>query len=246
MSASAPPRLSIRELLVMVRELLNEEEEEEEKEPSCNKVNVVFDQIHVSNSQNDGFFGEPGPKAEWSVDFQVNGKRESWYSDQVQDNTQFHVGKDIGVDLADPRTSEIKVGVSGYEEDSSSANDSLPTSNDTHGSNTDWGIGQSFSIHGSNSTFAYTVDYRIECLYTRTSALSQTRAITAVESRLESAGVNVDDLDDDEVLTMFMDRARRDGYELKSSDNGRMIFEGPDSIREVVDEAFVERDSSNS
>lgn len=223
-------------------EKLTDDDEDDDEEPPCNKVNVIFDRIHVSDSQNDGFFGEPGPRAEWSVDLQVNGRVKNWYSDQVQDNTQFHLGYNLEVDLADPRTSEVRVDVSGVEEDSTSANDVLPQASQTHGSKTNWGIGRSHSIHGSNGTFSYTIDYRIECLYTRTSAISKAKAVDTVKSRLESTGMDVEHLDDDDALTIFMDRAEREGYELKSADGESLIFEGPDSIRGAMDEAFTEGD----
>lgn len=230
-----------QELLEQIEELLPLDEDEDE-EPPCNKVNVIFDRIHVSDSQNDGFFGEPGPNAEWSVDLQVNGRVMNWYSDQVQDNTQFYLGHNAEVDLADPRTSEIRVDVSGVEDDSTSGDDVLPRASKTHGSKTNWGIGRSHSVHGSNGTFTYTIDYRIECLYTRTSAISKAQAVDTVKSRLQSTGMDVEQLDDDDALTIFMDRAEREGYELKSSDSETLVFEGPDSIKGVADEAFAEGD----
>jgi len=234
----------LTDLLETVRDLMDGDQEDEQKAPQCNKVEIIIDQIRVSDSQNDGFFGEPGPYAEWSVDFQVNGKVRNWTSDQVQDGTQFHVGYNIGVNLADPRTSEVKMDISGVETDPTSANDQLPQASARHGKKTNWGIGRSHSIQGDDGTFTYTVDYRIECLYTRTSALSKDKAIRAVRKRLASSGVEPEDMDEDELLTVFMDRARRDGYTLQSTDEGVMYWEGPGSIENVVKEAFPERNGT--
>lgn len=218
--------------------LLDElETDGETEDPPCGKVNVIFDRIRVSGSQNPGFFGEPGPRAEWSVDLQVNGTVKSWYSDQVKDNTDFHLGHNFRVDLDDPSTSEIRVYVSGQEEDPSSPHDQLPVARGTHGPNDDYGIGKSFTASGSKGPFAYTVEYRVECLHTQTSALSVDRAADTVRNMSGSETVSADGgrPRDDDCLTTFLNVASTRGYELQGSDGTMLLFRGPGDVREVID-----------
>lgn len=225
---------------IALDDLIDElEDESSDEEPPCGKVNVVFDRIRITGSQTPGFFGEPGPKAEWSVDIQVNGTVKNWYSDQVKDNTDFHLGHNFRVDLDDPSTSEIRVYVSGQEEDPSSPNEQLPVAQATHGPKDDYGIGKSFTTAGSKGPFKYTVEYRIECLYTQTSALSMDRATDTVRSMAESRTVSADggQLREDDCLTTFLNVAANRGYELQGTDGKMLLFEGPGDVREVM-EAF--------
>lgn len=86
---------------------------------------VVINSIHVIDSSVTTT-AEPGSAAEWYMTFFVNGQTAQWSHDGVKDDTVYAVNRQFpNVPLSE--NGMITIQVSGYEHDTTSANDQLPT-----------------------------------------------------------------------------------------------------------------------
>lgn len=93
--------------------------------PKATKANVKINSIHVLDSSVNTT-SEPGDAAEWFMTFIVNGQAALWSNENVKDDTIYAVNREFPfVDLGPNQM--ISIQVSGYEDDSTSANDTLPT-----------------------------------------------------------------------------------------------------------------------
>jgi hypothetical protein len=97
---------------------------EQKSMPTTTKANVRINSIHVMDSSVNTT-SEPGSSAEWRMTFVVSGQAAQWARDDVTDDTVYPVNRDFQVDLTPSQM--ITIQASGYEEDSTSANDTLPT-----------------------------------------------------------------------------------------------------------------------
>lgn len=86
---------------------------------------VTINSIHVIDSSVTTT-AEPGSAAEWYMTFFVNGQTAKWSHDEVKDDTLYAVNRQFpNVPLGE--NGMISIQVSGYEHDTTSANDPLPT-----------------------------------------------------------------------------------------------------------------------
>lgn len=86
---------------------------------------VTINSIHVIDSSVTTT-AEPGSSAEWYMTFFVNGQIAKWSHDEVKDDTLYAVNRQFpNVPLGE--NGMISIQVSGYEHDTTSANDPLPT-----------------------------------------------------------------------------------------------------------------------
>jgi Bacterial tandem repeat domain 1 len=93
--------------------------------PTITRANVRINSIHVIDSSVTTT-SEPGSAAEWFMTFIVNGQSAKWSRDDVKDDTVYTVNRDFpNVDLGPNQM--ISIQVSGFEQDDTSANDTLPT-----------------------------------------------------------------------------------------------------------------------
>ena len=95
--------------------------------PTATKANVRINSIHVIDSSVNTT-SEPGSHAEWFMTFLVNGQSAQWSNEQVVDDGVYAVNRDFpNVNLGPNEM--ISIQVTGFEQDSTSADDILPTLN---------------------------------------------------------------------------------------------------------------------
>jgi|RhiMetdeSRZDD1v2_1073273.scaffolds.fasta_scaffold380594_1 hypothetical protein len=93
--------------------------------PTATKANVRINSIHVIDSSVNTT-SEPGSHAEWFMTFLVNGQSAQWSNEQVVDDGVYAVNRDFpNVNLGPNEM--ISIQVTGFEQDSTSADDILPT-----------------------------------------------------------------------------------------------------------------------
>ncbi|MEI9852542.1 MAG: hypothetical protein WDN24_18660 [Sphingomonas sp.] len=93
--------------------------------PTTTRATVTINSIHVLDSSVNTT-AEPGSSAEWYMTFVVNGQSATWSHDGVRDDTVYAVNRYFpNVPLGS--NGMITIQVSGYEHDTTSANDTLPT-----------------------------------------------------------------------------------------------------------------------
>jgi Bacterial tandem repeat domain 1 len=93
--------------------------------PTATKANVRINSIHVIDSSVNTT-SEPGSHAEWFMTFLVNGQSAQWSNEQVVDDGIYAVNRDFpNVDLGPNQM--ISIQATGFEQDSTSADDILPT-----------------------------------------------------------------------------------------------------------------------
>lgn len=203
----------------------------------CSRALVRIDSIHVIKAEDFVFWGEPGANAEWRLTVTVNGQSRTWSNDYVKDGSTFTLGYDFMIDLTNANTT-ISVKSSGFEEDSSSANDPLPPAEQTHGSADNWGIGATRQLSGSNNDFHYTLSYTVTCLQqTRLSVISRQDAIATVEQRIASMGVKTK-MRGDQLLTTFINKVSNRGLQLKAIETDLLVWEGAQSIGQLALDVF--------
>lgn len=93
--------------------------------PTATHATVTINSIHVIDSSVTTT-AEPGSSAEWYMTFVVNGQTAQWSHDSVKDDTVYAVNR-VFPDIPLGEKGMISVQVSGYEHDTFSANDTLPT-----------------------------------------------------------------------------------------------------------------------
>ena len=93
--------------------------------PEATHATVTINSIHVIDSSVTTT-AEPGSSAEWYMSFVVNGQTAQWSNDAVKDDTVYAVNRNFP-NLPLGPNGMISIQVSGYEHDSTSANDTLPT-----------------------------------------------------------------------------------------------------------------------
>lgn len=201
--------------------------------PFCAATLVRIDSVSVGVS---GAGPDPGPDAEWLLTIVVNGQSRTWSQD-VRDNQNYSIGFDFIVSLANA-SSTIRVSSSGQEDDDSSANDNLPSAEQTHGSFDNWGIGGTRQLSASNSDFSYTINYTVTCLaQAAQSAISRDEAVRFVQARLTSRGVEKLP-SDDELLTIFIRKVSAKGLQLRQIDSGLLLWEGALPVHRLARAVF--------
>lgn len=200
----------------------------------CSSTLVRIDSISVGES---GAGPDPGANAEWYLTIVVNGQARTWINPNTRDSQTYPVGIDFVVPLVNAG-STIRVSASGYEDDSSSANDDLPAAEQTHGSFDNWGIGGSRQLAGSNADFSYTISYTVTCLQQLAqSVISRDEAIRFVQRRRvpdrDSAEVGPDEL-----LTLFIRKVSAKGLRLRQIDSGLLLWEGPTGVHKLAAAIF--------
>ena len=90
---------------------------------------VTINSIHVIDSSVNTT-AEPGSSAEWYMTFIVNGQTAQWSHDSVRDDTVYAVNR-VFPNVPLGANGMISIQVSGYEHDTTSANDTLPTLTET-------------------------------------------------------------------------------------------------------------------
>ena len=141
------------------------------------------------------------------------------------------------VDLTNANTT-ISIKSSGFEDDSTSANDPLPPAEQTHGSADNWGIGATRQLTGSNNDFHYTINYTVTCLQQKQlSVISRQDAIATVGQRIASMGVTTT-MRDDQLLTAFINKVSSRGLELKAIETDLLVWEGARSIGQLARDVF--------
>jgi hypothetical protein len=132
----------------------------------CVQAKVRFDSVHVVRAEDFSFFGEPGANAEWYLTMRADaggaGGQYTWVNEYVKDNKDYTIGHDVFVGLPNENAS-ITVRASGYEQDDTSANDDLPPAEYTHTSISNWSIGATGKLYGSNEDMEYELYYTITC-----------------------------------------------------------------------------------
>lgn len=202
--------------------------------PQCTRAQVRINSVHVIRSDADA---DPGANAEWRLTVTVNSQSKTWINDYVKDGTTATLGWDFVVDLVNASTT-ISLQSSGYEDDDLSANDPLPNTQRTHGSDDDWGIGATRQLSGSNTDFEYTINYSVSCLQQAArSVISRQAAVEAVQARLEARGVKTS-RSEDELLTTFINKVVARGGELSQIAPDMLVWEGPTAIHKLISEVF--------
>lgn len=92
--------------------------------PTVTHANVSINSLRVIDSSVNTT-SEPGSSAEWRLTFIVNGQASQWSSDVVKDNTVYPINA-VFPNVPIGLQGMISIQVSGYEHDSTSANDPLP------------------------------------------------------------------------------------------------------------------------
>jgi len=93
--------------------------------PTTTHATVTINSIHVIDSSVNTT-AEPGSSAEWYMNLIVNGQSGQWSNDGVKDDTVYAVNR-VFPNIPLGPNGMISIQVSGYEHDSTSANDTLPT-----------------------------------------------------------------------------------------------------------------------
>jgi hypothetical protein len=93
--------------------------------PTATHATVTINSIHVIDSSVTTT-AEPGSSAEWFMTFVVNGQTAQWSHDSVKDDTVYAVNRTFPNVSLGPN-GMITIQVSGFEHDTTSANDTLPT-----------------------------------------------------------------------------------------------------------------------
>jgi hypothetical protein len=198
------------------------------------------DSISIGES---GAGPDPGANAEWYLTIVVNGTSRTWITQNARDNQNYSIGFDLAVSLTNT-SSTIRVSSSGYEDDNTSANDDLPTAEQTHGSFDNWGIGGTRQLAGSNADFSYTINYTVTCLQQNAqSVISRDEAIQFVRRRLESVGAPTD-RSPEELLTTFIRKVSTKGLQLKQIDSGLLLWEGPTPVHRLAPSIFPQKRST--
>ena len=128
--------------------------------PTTTRANVRINSIHVLDSSAHST-PEPGPHAEWHMAFIVNGQSQQWSNEFVKDDTVYPVNRDFpNIDLGENEM--ISIQVSGYENDVTSANDTLPTLSFTLHPADDFLLGGTrWSGTASSSEGSYNIEYTV-------------------------------------------------------------------------------------
>jgi Bacterial tandem repeat domain 1 len=104
---------------------------------------------------------EPGSFAEWYMTFIVNGQSARWSHEEVADDTVYQVGRSFVVPLSPNQT--IIIEASGYEQDDTSANDTLPTAQLTLNPAQDFQQGGTLTISsGQSAEGSYSIQVSVE------------------------------------------------------------------------------------
>jgi hypothetical protein len=145
--------------------------------PTVTKANVRINSIHIHDSSATST-SEPGDVAEWFMTFTVNGQTARWSNEDVRDDTVYAVNRDFpNIDLNPNQT--ISIQASGYEEDSTSANDTLPTISLTLHPAEDFQLGGTrWASSPDSDEGTYSIEYTI--MPAQQQALTQAREYVSV------------------------------------------------------------------
>jgi hypothetical protein len=94
--------------------------------PTTTRANITINSIRVHDSSVNST-SEPGSSAEWYLTFIVNGQAAQWSRTDVKDNTTYPIGTAHFPNIDVGQNQMISIQASGYEQDDTSANDTLPT-----------------------------------------------------------------------------------------------------------------------
>jgi hypothetical protein len=125
---------------------------------------VTWEKIRVFKSEEYGLFGEPGNRADWKVFFNVlvGGKKKKgvlWERDEVRDDRTYPIDPQMDVSL----DGELSIDIWGWESDSTSGLDNLPSFKRTHTPEPGWETGgTSYRKYLSAHAFKYEVHYNVK------------------------------------------------------------------------------------
>jgi Bacterial tandem repeat domain 1 len=130
--------------------------------PSVTKLKIKLQTLHCHLASAD-VSSEPGTEDEWRMTFTVDGQPHTWREEHVRTGQDYHLGFVYTVDV-DPNHPHktIQLSATGVEEDSTSANDIMPSAEDTIDPKDEWQIGNVYSFSGSNSEYAYEIFYEVK------------------------------------------------------------------------------------
>ena len=121
---------------------------------------VTINSIRVLDSSVNST-SEPGSSAEWFMTFVVNGQSAKWSRDDVKDDTVYAVNR-VFPNVPLTPNGMISIQVSGYEHDSTSANDVLPTLEKTHHPADEFALGTTtWADSQSSPEGSYKIEYSI-------------------------------------------------------------------------------------
>lgn len=121
---------------------------------TINSIRVIDSSVNTTS--------EPGSSAEWYLTFVVNGQSAQWSHDSVRDETVYAVNKVFPNVPLGPK-GMVSIQVSGYEHDSTSANDTLPTLQKTLHPATEYQLGGTDWVSSPSSPEGtYAIEFTIE------------------------------------------------------------------------------------
>lgn len=198
-------------------------------------VKVRVTSIHVEKSESYGWWGEPGVEAEWRLFIDVNGHQRLWVNDHVRNNRTYSIGFDFYTGPMQENAILI-FRATGYELDDLTANDPLPTAERLHGTAENWGIGVTQSACASDSDFHYTLYYDVSLLGARqVSSIPRKQLAGWIAERRVGRGYQAK-LTEQELASVFINKATRRGYRLLSINGDELVFDGPAPIQSFIEE----------
>ena len=130
--------------------------------PTATHATVTINSIHVIDSSVTTT-AEPGSAAEWYMTFIVNGQTAQWSHDGVKDDTVYAVNRQFPNVPLGPN-GMVTIQASGYEHDTTSANDTLPTLTKTlHPAQVGRGRVEGFSCQAAGASQGRPAPYRRSC-----------------------------------------------------------------------------------
>ncbi len=206
----------------------------------CSRLLVRVDSIHVSKADSFGVFAEWGA-AEWRLTITVNDQSRTWSYDDVEDGRDYQLGYDFTIEIPNDNAT-VSIRASGFEDDLI-GDDALPSSQRTHGSSDNYGVGGTRQLTANNSDFDYTINYTVTCLQNTPVSMISRQAMAAmvsshVERRSADRKVKVSKLSEADALTVFVSRMASRGVKFARMDGDLAVFEGTRSVQSVAASVF--------
>lgn len=198
--------------------------------PPCELVAVCIRKLTVSRAS---YLREPlASLSDWDLIFAVNGAPWTWNLGQVDPNTEHRTWFCRFVRL-DPY-GEIIVSIGGSN---SPANfyDQLPAATVFHDSADNWGVGPVHVLLASDSDYEFEIEYTISCARSKGSIIGIDEITTRMLSKSARDALK-DNVQRHKFLTSCIGRLERYQMKLKQLNGDTLIFEGPQTVQELLEQ----------